>query len=357
MVTSVTTRLNRTLVLQGHSFFFYETAGYCNCPTDDCTATRNNAAGGAGNLYRFVGDTSAVVRCVAQGCTGEVELFEHNLKGKVLRVGVGRYDSHVVSRSIGNDKASSIRVPPGCVAEVYEHEFTGRKSVFSAGTYDYAAYTKMSKNDDASSMIVKDAAAARTTRLAFGDIKLISNPCGTEETTAPSRFFTTPMAPRSAPSKTWQSWVQPLGGLASLQAPGKMRSVMDSCADGNLNCTFPNFNNCKFQAKIANLNRKRTQTDKIPTRTCLSLRSCPRAGAGTVQTKNDEAHRSSAASSQEDAMNTLASGKDQRWTTAAGTFSQLGNAKTKLGEWIVYDIAPNTTVGQIRVTNYVSEQH
>ena len=56
-------------------------------------------------------------------------------------------------------------------------------------------------------------------------------------------------------------------------------------------------------------------------------------------------------------MNTLASGKTQRWTTADGTFSDGGYARTKLGEWISYDLAPNTTVGQIRVTNYVSELH
>tara|TARA_A100001015_G_scaffold273200_1_gene328450 strand:- start:233 stop:1189 length:957 start_codon:yes stop_codon:yes gene_type:complete len=90
-------------------------------------------------------------------CTGKVELFQHNLNGKVLRVGVGRYDYHAVVRAIGNDQASSIRVPPGCIAEVYEHNFSGRKSVFSAGTYDYAAYTKKAKDNDASSMVVKDA--------------------------------------------------------------------------------------------------------------------------------------------------------------------------------------------------------
>ena len=182
----------------------------------------------------------------AQGsCTGKVELFKDDLKGGAL-FGVGRYDNDDIKYIIGNDKASSIRVPPGCVAEVYEHEFTGSKSVFGAGTYDTAAYTKKARNDDASSLVVKSAAdVPPTTWLMFGDIKLISNPCGTKEATAPSRFFT-------APSTTWPSWVQPLGGLASLQAPGKMRSVMDSCADGNLNCTFPNFafpnfKNCRFQ--------------------------------------------------------------------------------------------------------------
>ena len=35
-------------------FFFYETAGYCNCPTDDCTTSPNGNAGGPGQLYKFI---------------------------------------------------------------------------------------------------------------------------------------------------------------------------------------------------------------------------------------------------------------------------------------------------------------
>ena len=44
--------------LNGHDgcngkFFFYESAGYCNCPTDDCNTSPNGNAGGPGQLYEF----------------------------------------------------------------------------------------------------------------------------------------------------------------------------------------------------------------------------------------------------------------------------------------------------------------
>ena len=38
-------------------YFFYESAGYCNCPTDDCSLpSENNNAGGTGQLYKFTGN-------------------------------------------------------------------------------------------------------------------------------------------------------------------------------------------------------------------------------------------------------------------------------------------------------------
>ena len=38
-------------------YFFFETDGYCNCPTDACTTgSENSNAGGSGQLYRFNSD-------------------------------------------------------------------------------------------------------------------------------------------------------------------------------------------------------------------------------------------------------------------------------------------------------------
>ena len=38
-------------------YFFYESNGYCNCPTDDCSLpSENNNAGGTGQLYKFTGN-------------------------------------------------------------------------------------------------------------------------------------------------------------------------------------------------------------------------------------------------------------------------------------------------------------
>lgn len=39
------------------NFFFFENAGYCNCPTDGCNTTPNNKAGGPGQLYEFTAGT------------------------------------------------------------------------------------------------------------------------------------------------------------------------------------------------------------------------------------------------------------------------------------------------------------
>ena len=46
--------------LDGHEgckgkYFFFESAGYCNCPTDDCTTSPNLKAGSGGQLYEFEG--------------------------------------------------------------------------------------------------------------------------------------------------------------------------------------------------------------------------------------------------------------------------------------------------------------
>lgn len=53
--------------LDGHKgcngrYFFFEVAGYCNCPKDDCNGPPNAKAGGRGRLYEF---TDGV--CVARG--------------------------------------------------------------------------------------------------------------------------------------------------------------------------------------------------------------------------------------------------------------------------------------------------
>ena len=48
--------LDGTSGCQGE-YFFFETGGYCNCPTDDCTLTSaNENAGGSGQLYKFTDD-------------------------------------------------------------------------------------------------------------------------------------------------------------------------------------------------------------------------------------------------------------------------------------------------------------
>ena len=37
------------------NYFFFESAGYCNCPRDaTCSGSANNNAGGSGQLYQFV---------------------------------------------------------------------------------------------------------------------------------------------------------------------------------------------------------------------------------------------------------------------------------------------------------------
>ena len=36
-------------------YFFYEFGGHCNCPTDDCTVSENDHAGGPGQLYKVTG--------------------------------------------------------------------------------------------------------------------------------------------------------------------------------------------------------------------------------------------------------------------------------------------------------------
>ena len=35
------------------NFFFFESAGYCNCPKDDCDTSANTNAGSKGQLYEF----------------------------------------------------------------------------------------------------------------------------------------------------------------------------------------------------------------------------------------------------------------------------------------------------------------
>ena len=40
-------------------YFFYESGGYCNCPTDDCTVSENDHAGGPGQLYKVTGMSAA----------------------------------------------------------------------------------------------------------------------------------------------------------------------------------------------------------------------------------------------------------------------------------------------------------
>ena len=38
-------------------YFFFENAGYCNCPKDGCNTSPNNKAGGSGQLYEFTAGT------------------------------------------------------------------------------------------------------------------------------------------------------------------------------------------------------------------------------------------------------------------------------------------------------------
>ena len=51
--------------LDGHEgckgkYFFFESAGYCNCPKDGCNTSPNNHAGGSGQLYEFTAGTRSV---------------------------------------------------------------------------------------------------------------------------------------------------------------------------------------------------------------------------------------------------------------------------------------------------------
>ena len=50
-------------------YFFYESGGYCNCPTDDCTVSENDHAGGPGQLYKVTG-MSAATTTPAPLCDG-----------------------------------------------------------------------------------------------------------------------------------------------------------------------------------------------------------------------------------------------------------------------------------------------
>ena len=57
-------------------YFFYEDAGYCNCPTDSCTEDLENTnAGGAGQLYKFKD------ACGATGAYNNYTLFKGSTLG------------------------------------------------------------------------------------------------------------------------------------------------------------------------------------------------------------------------------------------------------------------------------------
>jgi hypothetical protein len=84
-----------------------------------------------------------------------VTIYEHaNYQGNSQILAKGRYDDAQRQLTIGNDKLSSVKIPPGLVVRLYEHfHFQGRYVDFVMDT----PAVPMSWNDRASSIIVFEA--------------------------------------------------------------------------------------------------------------------------------------------------------------------------------------------------------
>ena len=85
-----------------------------------------------------------------------VRLFaDGNYRGRSVALGPGNYDIKHLSRTIGNDKLSSLRVPPGWKVVLFQHAgFRGRKYVVNGnvpmlggGFNDQAASARVMRNN------------------------------------------------------------------------------------------------------------------------------------------------------------------------------------------------------------------